>query len=451
MMTSIPFFRNVILMAFECPHCGFRSSELQSASVSEKGCRYEVTVATPRDLNRSVVRTEHAAISIPELQFEMPAIPDRPGELTTVEGVIRSSVEKLEELQPLRRAQVPEQAAQIDLFLDRLRALLDLGTPFTFILDDPTGNGFIENLNAPRPDPNLVFRPYERTMEQCQQLGLNVGQELVQLEMNREAQKKISTKAKTIVPQGGAIPQSFESECIKVARPEDIVEIPTSCSMCHRDGVIRMIVAHIPMFKEIVLMAFTCNVCGYRNAEVKPGGATAPHGQRITLHCTTAEDLSRDVLKSDTATVHVLELEMEVVAGSLGGMFTTIEGLMRSIRDRVATGGGCHVGDSIDATQRTQFAHFLETVDAMIEGRRPFHLVLDDPVSNSYIQNLCSPDPDPALTVEHYVRTKEQDDELGISEMRTEGYETPEAPATSTAAPAEPTPPSDAPPAAPTS
>jgi len=39
------------------------------------------------------------------------------------------------------------------------------------------------------------------------------------------------------------------------------------------------------------------------------------------------------------------------------------------------------------------------------------------------LQNLYAPDPDPELEVVHYERTKEQDDELGILDMKTEGYE----------------------------
>jgi len=46
MPTRIPFFRDVILMAFKCEECGFRSSEVQSAEVQEKGCRYELTIRT---------------------------------------------------------------------------------------------------------------------------------------------------------------------------------------------------------------------------------------------------------------------------------------------------------------------------------------------------------------------------------------------------------------------
>lgn len=50
-------------------------------------------------------------------------------------------------------------------------------------------------------------------------------------------------------------------------------------------------------------------------------------------------------------------------------------------------------------------------------------ITLDDPAGNSYIQNLYAPDPDPELEIVHYPRTKEQEDDLGISDMKTEGYE----------------------------
>jgi hypothetical protein len=48
LMTKIPFFREVILMAFSCQHCGFRSSEVQSAGTQAKGCRFEVKITTPQ-------------------------------------------------------------------------------------------------------------------------------------------------------------------------------------------------------------------------------------------------------------------------------------------------------------------------------------------------------------------------------------------------------------------
>lgn len=53
----------------------------------------------------------------------------------------------------------------------------------------------------------------------------------------------------------------------------------------------------IPYFKEIVLMAFTCDECGYKSNEVKCGGAVSEKARKITFKATTPEDLTRDILK----------------------------------------------------------------------------------------------------------------------------------------------------------
>lgn len=38
-------------------------------------------------------------------------------------------------------------------------------------------------------------------------------------------------------------------------------------------------------------------------------------------------------------------------------------------------------------------------------------------------QNVYAPEEDPELKVEHYKRTFEQNEELGLNDMKTEGYE----------------------------
>jgi zinc finger protein ZPR1 len=52
-----------------------------------------------------------------------------------------------------------------------------------------------------------------------------------------------------------------------------------------------------------------------------------------------------------------------------------------------------------------------------------FTLVLDDPLANSYLQSLYAPDPDPNMQFETYERTWQQNEELGLNDMITEGYE----------------------------
>jgi zinc finger protein len=44
-------------------------------------------------------------------------------------------------------------------------------------------------------------------------------------------------------------------------------------------------------------MSTNCDRCGYRDNEVKSGGAIPEKGKRITLRVEDREDLSRDILK----------------------------------------------------------------------------------------------------------------------------------------------------------
>ena len=60
---------------------------------------------------------------------------------------------------------------------------------------------------------------------------------------------------------------------------------------------------HPKHVQDIILMADSCDVCGYKSSEVKGGGAISERGRRLTLHVKEAIDLSRDVIKSETAYV----------------------------------------------------------------------------------------------------------------------------------------------------
>lgn len=59
----------------------------------------------------------------------------------------------------------------------------------------------------------------------------------------------------------------------------------------------------------------------------------------------------------------------------------------------------------------------------MKSAERPFTLILDDPLANSYLQNLYAPDPDPNMEIVNYDRTWDQNEELGLNDMKVEGYE----------------------------
>lgn len=52
----------------------------------------------------------------------------------------------------------------------------------------------------------------------------------------------------------------------------------------------------------------------------------------------------------------------------------------------------------------------------------PFTIILDDPLANSYIQNLYAPDDDPNMLTEIYDRSFDQNEELGLNDMKVDDY-----------------------------
>lgn len=70
------------------------------------------------------------------------------------------------------------------------------------------------------------------------------------------------------------------------------------------------------------------------------------------------------------------------------------------------------------------FDSFVDKLDEIVAGKRNVTLILDDPSGNSYVQALTDDGSlDDRLKISKYDRTYEQNDELGINDMKTENYE----------------------------
>jgi len=181
------------------------------------------------------------------------------------------AIEDLSQDQPARKEMDTELWSRIDAVIQQLQELLELRKPFIVVLDDPSGNSYIENFLAPRVDPKLAVKHYRRTKEQDAAVGIFEDEEE---QDNRPRQPE----------------QEFNLK-------EEVLSFPANCSNCSAPCDTKMKVVDIPYFKEVVIMSTTCDSCGYKSNEVKAGGAVAPKGRRITLKVADKEDLSRDVLK----------------------------------------------------------------------------------------------------------------------------------------------------------
>ncbi|XP_030394076.1 zinc finger protein ZPR1 isoform X2 [Gopherus evgoodei] len=338
LLTKIPFFKEIIVSSFSCSSCAWSNTEIQSVGrIQEQGVRYTLAVT-------------------------------------------------------VRQATDKDVAGKIDEFIGKLKQLKEVDSSFTFIIDDPSGNSFVENPCAPQKDDALVVTRYRRTAQQDAMLGL-------------EAEETDENPADSM--------EDLRNE---------VLQFNTNCPECNAPANTNMKLVQIPHFKEVIIMATNCEACGHRTNEVKSGGAIEPLGTRITLRVTDPSDMTRDVLKSETCSVEIPELEFELGMGALGGKFTTVEGLLKDIRDLIVK-NPFTLGDSSTPRRVEKLQEFGRKVYQIMEGHMEAHFILDDPAGNSYLQNVYAPEEDPELKVEHYERTFAQNEDLGLNDMRTEGYE----------------------------
>ncbi|TXG59163.1 hypothetical protein EZV62_016992 [Acer yangbiense] len=172
-------------------------------------------------------------------------------------------------------------------------------SPFTLILDDPAGNGFIENLYSAH---------------------------------------------------------------------EEVMTFPSTCGTCSAYCENRVFVTRIPYLQEVIVMASTCDACGYRNSELKPGGRVPEKGKKITLCVKNIKDLSRDVINSDSASVKVPELDLELA------IVTTVEVLITKISESLERVHGFTFGDSLKDSKRNKWLDFkarLNKLPSLLDFNSP--------------------------------------------------------------------------------
>ena len=398
-------------MSFACEHCGFENVEVQAAGeIQEHGLEFSLRVTQPSDLQRQIVKSDTASCRIDDLDLEIPA---GRGRLTSVEGLVRSVGEDLTKGQEERRQQQPDVTARLDEIIQSIARMVEGSSlPFTLSLNDPAGNSSIE----PSPqDGSGKYRrtEYPRRPEQNASLGLQGD-----------------AASDTPTHTNGAAEASSTAE---ISTDDiDIVEgksytLPCDCPGCSKPASINMQMVSIPHFKQVVISAVSCDACGYRTNEVKTGGEIPARGKRIWVTVRGQQDLSRDLLKSETCFLKIESCSLEVQPGTMGGRFTTVEGLLTQVRNDLrssifdvdggtAAAGG---GDSMSSNQKEAWDRFFEQLDRAIRAEYEFEILLEDPLANSYVQSLTAPEPDPQLRKEDYERTAEEEQDLGLADMKT--------------------------------
>jgi zinc finger protein len=456
MIHKIPYFREIIISSFRCDDCYDSNTEVSfGGEIQLQGCKYRLLVKDQSDLDRQLIKSDSARVLIEELELEIPPMTQK-GEISTIEGFLRTAAKNLGLYQDERMAADATVGAKVALVITGLTQMA-MGDrfPFNITVDDCAGNSFIQNPSAPLKDPNMTTTYYKRSKEQTISLGLNPDSEELQYRDDTESNFQAlaaggfgrSNGSKRHVPgsiQDEAEPEPEEDKDNEAKQKQEAelgrteaVALPSPCPSCQKPGNMLTALTDIPHFKEVIIMSFTCEYCGFRNNEVKGGGAIPTRGTEVTLIVKSELDLHRDVLKSDSCSVEIPEIELEMQHGTLGGTYTTIEGLIAKLDKSLSEGNPFSIGDSSNQhhsekvelqNQKSRFAQFMKKLRGLAKGEMyPFTIIMRDPLGNSFVSPRIgleiSPQDDEYLYLKDYDRSWDENEEFGLNDINTRDFE----------------------------
>ena len=310
MRINTPFFGELLVSSFVCNKCGFKDTKTEPiGEIMEKGVRMTLTVDCMKSLSRRVVTTKFTTISFPKLSLQIPPGSSAGGRLTTIEGLVQEATVKLYEGNKYRKEQLEKLADVMEQMQiegktvepklieqdqvergianridDIVRQLAGFAKgdefPFVIELDDPAGKAAIENPDAPAKDKFVEIEAYVRTKEQDTLVGVQVQAEPAAVSDDKNTKKTEKKEAgKTKLSDDEISKMYYDST-------HSDVRFASQCVACGVQGETRMAITKIPNFSEIILMCFVCEKCGFKDAEVKPGGKIQPKGQITRLHVT---------------------------------------------------------------------------------------------------------------------------------------------------------------------
>ncbi|XP_017253137.1 zinc finger chaperone ZPR1 isoform X2 [Daucus carota subsp. sativus] len=168
------------------------------------------------------------------------------------------------------------------------------------------------NRLAPSVDPSLAIKFYERTPKQQALLGYLANPSQLEKHAGEAPAEGTNNGVanETIEPHGSvgaragrrAIAQcagtQISDALFRYSAPEEVMTFPSTCGTCAASCGTQMFVTKIPYFQEVIVMASTCDACGYRNSELKAGGCIPAKGKKVIVSVKNIKDLSRDVIKA---------------------------------------------------------------------------------------------------------------------------------------------------------
>lgn len=133
-MTRIPYYKELIISSFDCPHCNYKNNQLDPATeIKSQGVRMSLKIDNKEDLDRYVITTDYTSIQVLDLDFEIPPMSQQ-AQVTTVEGIIAKTVTNLSEQKKVIDLTHPEIASKMEVVINGLIGIKNLTKPIPMMV-----------------------------------------------------------------------------------------------------------------------------------------------------------------------------------------------------------------------------------------------------------------------------------------------------------------------------
>lgn len=259
MLTKIPFFREIVIMSFECPHCHLKNTEVQPAGeIQQRGVKFSLRVDTTADLSSQIIKSDTAIFRIEDIDLEIP--PGR-GQLSNVEGILSMVAQDLEQKQEERKEVIFEVYEKIQGVIETIKGMASgQRLPFKLTIDDPAGNSSIE------PPSTLTSGKYSRNeypRSAAQNEALGLGDTSGDAPATEIRPEYHADQMYPEMPSANApMVNNVDDDIVE----NQVYSFPATCPGCTKSCTTNMKMVNIPHFKQVVLMSTVCDHCGCKSS-----------------------------------------------------------------------------------------------------------------------------------------------------------------------------------------
>ena len=141
---KIPYFGEVMESTVQCAECGFKHSDVICLEAKEP-VKYTLKIDKNK-MNKRVVKSQSATITIPELGLKVEPGPQSQGFVSNVEGILERFDKAVKTALSWAEDETSKQNAQ--KILEEIEGIKNGNHKATLIIEDPFGHSLIEDDDA---------------------------------------------------------------------------------------------------------------------------------------------------------------------------------------------------------------------------------------------------------------------------------------------------------------